>query len=205
MFYDTTSNNHDLPYNPLKGCIVPRPIGWITSMDQEGIVNLAPYSYFNAICDKPPMIMFSSSNKEHGQKKDTLRNIESTKEFVVNIATYGQRDFVNLSSSPLPHGMSEIERFKIETVPSTIVKPPRVKDSCIHLECRYVKTVDLDFDEHSTSSKMAIGHIVGVHIRDDLIVNGKVDLSSSQVIARLGYDEYTIIERIFKMSRPSDG
>ena len=108
MFFDTKLNNHNLPYNPFKACVVPRPIGWISSIDKNGIVNLAPYSYFNAVADIPPIIMFASGYNPDGSIKDSLRNIEATGEFVVNVASYDLRDQMNLSSSALPHGVSEI-------------------------------------------------------------------------------------------------
>lgn len=205
MFYETGKNNHGLRYNPFKSCVVPRPIGWISSVDSKGVVNLAPYSYFNAIADIPPMIMFASAKKEKSDiitEKDSLRNIENGGEFVVNIATYDMRDFVNLSSEELPYGVSEAETFRIEMAPSTLVKVPHVKNSSIHLECEYVRTVQLDFGEHKVSTKLVIGHVIGIRINDDLLVDGKIDITKLKPIARLGYDEYALIENIFKMKRP---
>ena len=127
MFYSTKLNNHDFKYNPFKACIVPRPIGWISSIDKNGVVNIAPYSYFNAVSDIPPTIMFASGLNQDGTDKDTLKNIEQSREFVVNIASYELADQVNHSSTQLPHGVSEAEVFSIETTPSHIIKTPRIK------------------------------------------------------------------------------
>ena len=200
MFYDT-KDHHNLLYNPFKSCVVPRPIGWISSMNPDGSVNLAPYSYFNAVADIPPMIMFSSGFKADGTSKDTLRNIEMTKEFVVNVATFEMRDKVQISSTALPYGESESKVFDIELEKSEIVKTPRVKSSPIHLECRYIKTVDLDFDSYNVSSRMVIGHVVGIHIADHIIVDGKIDITKFTPIARLGYDEYAKVTEIFRMKK----
>ena len=197
MFYNTAQNNHNLPYNPFKACIVPRPIGWISSQNKQGQINLAPYSYFNAVSDVPPMVMFVSSPHPDGTQKDSLRNIEETGEFVVNIASFGLHEQVNLSSSALPYGTSEAEHFNIETAPSNLVKPPRVKASAISLECQYLKTVDLDPSE----CKMIIGQVIGIYIDDNVLTDGKVDIAKLKPIARLGYNEYALIDQVFKMTR----
>jgi flavin reductase (DIM6/NTAB) family NADH-FMN oxidoreductase RutF len=165
------------------------------------VVNLAPYSYFNAIADIPPMVMFAGAFKADEGQKDTVRNVEATGEFVVNMATYPLRDAVNQSSVPLPYGVSETDNFNIETTPSQLVKPPRVKASPIHLECRYVKTVSLDFESFTVSGQVVIGHVVGIHIDDAVLVDGKVNTLKLQLIARMGYHEYAVIQDIFKMNR----
>lgn len=202
MFYETRLNNHHLAYNPFKACVVPRPIGWISSISKNGVINLAPYSYFNAVADIPPLVMFASALKEDGSDKDSLRNIEAMGEFVVNMATYDLCEQVNQTSQDLPYEISEIEKFTIETVPSNLVKPPRVKKSPIHLECEYIKTVTLEVNEEIANSKVIFGHVVGIHIQDDFILEGKVDIKKLKPIGRLGYDEYAVIDNIFKMKRP---
>jgi flavin reductase (DIM6/NTAB) family NADH-FMN oxidoreductase RutF len=203
MYYETKKNDHGLLGNPFKSCIVPRPIGWITSFDQNGVLNLAPYSYFNAVSDTPPMIIFSATSKhQDGGLKDTLRNVEETKEFVVNIATWEQRAAVNISSAHFDRGVSEVEQTDLETIPSFIVKPPRIKDSPIHLECVYYQSIQLPvIDEHHTN-RMVIAKVVGVHIDDSIIVDGQIDVTKFKPIARLGYNEYVSVEKIFTMERP---
>ncbi len=200
MFFET-QYPCPLPSNPFKACVAPRPIGWISSLNAQGVVNLAPYSYFNAIADIPPMVMFASAFKADKTQKDTLRNVEATGEFVVNIATYPLREAINQSSVPLPYGVSETDNFCIETTPSQLVNPPRIKASPIHLECRYVKTVSLDFDGFQASAQMVIGHVVGIHIDDAVLVEGRVDTALLQRIARMGYYEYAVVRDAFNMNR----
>lgn len=203
MYYDTAADNHGLPSNPFKSCIIPRPIGWITSFDQNENLNLAPYSYFNAIADIPPMIMFSVTTKHHdGGEKDTLRNIEETKEFVVNIATWNFRNEVNLSSTDFDRGVSEVEMAKLETLSSKIVKPPRIKGSPIHLECVYHQSVQLPVMDDKHTNRMVIARVVGIHIDDHIIIEGKIDVTKFKPIARLGYMEYSVVDHIFAMNRP---
>jgi flavin reductase (DIM6/NTAB) family NADH-FMN oxidoreductase RutF len=201
MFYNTRLNNHNLPFNPFKSCIVPRPIGWISSLSKQGIVNLAPYSYFNAVADIPPIVMFASSPKADSSDKDSLRNIEENGEFVVNIASYHLREQVQLSSNNLAHDVSEADHFSIKTVPSNLVKPPRVKQALISLECQYLKTIDLEVEGKKASSKIILGHVVGIYIDDLILSDGKIDIAKLKPIARLGYNEYAVITEIFKMER----
>lgn len=203
MFYDTEKNNHGLPFNPFKACIIPRPIAWITSQDKNGILNLAPYSYFNAVSDIPPMIMFATTTKHMDQgKKDTLKNIEETKEFVVNIATWNLREAVNLSSGDFDRRVSEIDVAKLELLPSTYVKPPRIKGSPVHLECRYHQTVQLPVIDDKQTNQVVFAQVVGIHIDDSIIVDGKIDVTRFKPIARMGYMEYAMIEDKFCMERP---
>jgi flavin reductase (DIM6/NTAB) family NADH-FMN oxidoreductase RutF len=201
MFYDTRIGNHNLASNPFKSCIIPRPIGWISSIDKNGIINLAPYSYFNAISDIPPMVMFASGFKADGSLKDSIKNIQETKEFVVNIASYSSRDKMNLSSTPLDYGVSEVQKYNITTAPSNIVQAPRIAESLIALECEYIKTVDLEVKEKKASSQMVLGHVVGIYIDEKVLTEGKIDISKLQPIARLGYNEYCVIKESFKMNR----
>ena len=146
--------------------------------------------------------MFSSEWKEANLDKDSLRNIEATGEFVVNIATYNLRDKVNLSSISLAYGKSETEEFGIETTPSVFIKSPRVKESPINFECSYIKTIMLDSENYEASHKIVIGHVIGIHIKDDLFTKGKIDIEKLLPISRLGYDEYAVINKIFRLKRP---
>lgn len=203
MFYETEKNNHGLPHNPFKSLIIPRPIGWISSQDENGNINLAPYSYFNALCDNPPMVMFSTTNsRSEGVIKDTLHNVETQGEFVVSMATYELREALNLSSAPLPRGENEFSFTQLETLSSTLVKPPRIKGSPIHLECIYHQSIQLPVNSNGDTNRVVIGRVVGVHIDDNLITNGKIDVARIKPIARLGYMEYAIIDNIFNMQRP---
>ncbi len=124
MFYDTRKNDHGLPHNPFKAIVAPRPIGWITTMSSKGETNLAPYSFFNGITDKPPIVMFSSEGA-----KDSVAFAEETKEFVCSLATFDLRDQMNGTSAPLQRGECEMKATGLEAAPSRLVKPPRVAAS----------------------------------------------------------------------------
>lgn len=201
MFYDTKLNNHGLKYNPFKSCVVPRPIAWISTISKDGVVNLGPYSYFNAVSDIPPIIVFGSGNKPTGGEKDSLHNIKETSEFVINICSFDQRDEMSMSSTSLPYDESEAEKFGIEMTSSQFVKAPRIKASKISLECKYLKTESFIIDGIQASSQAVFGHVVGIFIDDEIIEDGKVQISKLQPIARLGYDEYAVINEVFKMQR----
>lgn len=202
MFYETEKNNHGLPFNPFKSCIIPRPIGWITTIDSQGQDNLAPYSYFNILCDVPPMVMFSTTTNHHdGGIKDTLKNVEETKEFVVNMATWSLREEVNISATDFDRGISEIQHANLLTLKSSMIKPRRIQGSPIHLECVYYQTIALPVIDNKHTNKVIIGKVVAIHIDDSIIVNGKIDVTKFQPIARLGYDEYCVVDKIFKIKR----
>jgi flavin reductase (DIM6/NTAB) family NADH-FMN oxidoreductase RutF len=202
MHYEPNEDNHNLPHDPFTALVVPRPIGWITSIGPSGVVNLAPYSFFNAVAARPPYVMFAS-----GARKDSQRNAETSGEFVANLATFDLRDQMNATSAAVDSAVSEPEIAGLEIAPSVAVKPPRVKRTPIALECKYLKTVGLpglDGTPHIFS--IVIGAVVSIFIDDSIIVNGKVDLSIARPIARLGYlDDYAVVtaDTMFKMKRPT--
>ena len=199
MFYDTRKNDHGLPHNPFKAIVTPRPIGWITTMSAKGEVNLAPYSFFNGITDKPPIVMFSSEGQ-----KDSVAFAEETKEFVCSLATFDLRDQMNGTSAPLPRGTSEFQSTGLEAAPSRLVKPPRVAASPCALECKLVKIVAMETaDGKPVDSHVVFGQVVGVHIDDRFIVDGLLDTAAMKPIARCGYDQYAVVESVFSMTRPS--
>ena len=138
MFYETEHNQHGLPRDPFKALIAPRPIGWITSLSKDGICNIAPYSFFNAISEKPHYVVIGSSGR-----KDSLRNIEETGEFTCSLATYELRDEMNVTSAPFPFGVDEYPLANLTATASKLVKPPRVKESPVAFECRHWRTIDL--------------------------------------------------------------
>jgi flavin reductase (DIM6/NTAB) family NADH-FMN oxidoreductase RutF len=199
LYYDPRNKLISLPHDPLTALVVPRPIGWISTVGRNGIVNLAPYSFFNAVAGNPPFVMFSSAGVKHSQL-----NAEQTGEFVASLAIYELREELNITSAMVGAEVSEPELAQLEMAPSIAVKPPRVKQSPTALECRYVKTVELPGPggkPHSFS--IVIGEVVGIYIDDRVIMNGIVDLSRARPIARLGYlDQYTVVDTIFKMTRP---
>lgn len=203
MFYEPSKNNHGLEQNPFKSCVVPRPIAWISTRDKNGKPNLAPYSYFNAVCDNPAMVMFAATTTKIGNRvKDSVTNAEETGEFVVNIATYELREAMNQTSAELPIGANEFELAQLEMEASVLVKAPRVKLSPIHLECIYHQTILLPSNDPKRQARMVLGKVIGVHIADHIIVDGRVDLKKVLPISRLGYREYGVIDHIFTMQKP---
>ena len=201
MFYKI-GEPHGLPHDPFKSCVVPRPIGWISTIGADGTVNLAPYSFFNGLAGEPPMVMFSSNGKQPFGPKDSLTNAEATGEFVCSMATWDLRDSMNRTSSMEPPEVNEFELAGLETEPSELVRPPRVKASPVHLECLYHTTVELPCDIEGGRNAMCIGRVVGVHIRDEFMTHGMVDIARIRPLARLGYQDYTVAEKVFPLSRP---
>src|SRR5215813_1918042 len=144
MYYETDKNDHGLPYNPLKACVVPRPIGWLTTISAAGVVNLAPFSFFNLLSYDPPFVLFSAGvHEEDGGKKDTVVNVEATGEFVYNMATWAQRDQMNQTAFLVERGLDEMAAAGLEPLPSMLVRPPRVKGSPVHFECRLHQVIML--------------------------------------------------------------
>jgi flavin reductase (DIM6/NTAB) family NADH-FMN oxidoreductase RutF len=187
----------------LNALVLPRPIGWISTLDEEGRANLAPYSFFNAVAYRPPQVMFSATAPhERGGLKDSLANIAATREFVVNIATWALRAAVNASSIAAPHGFDEFAHAGLEKLPATTVRPPRVAGSPVHLECVLSQIVELESPSPDQPARMVIGRVTGVHIADELFVDGKVDPTRLDAIARLGYDQYAKLGEVFAMARP---
>lgn len=202
MFY-RTDEPHGLPYNPFNAIVVPRPIGWVSTIDAGGSVNLAPYSFFNAVAYHPPQVMYASTgNHVQGGLKDSVSNIKATGEFVMNLATWPLRKKINLSSAPAPHGIDEFEVAGLTRAPSALVAPPRVAESPVHMECRLVKVVELLSDDPDSPNLVVFGHVMAIHIADDVIVEGRVDIHRLQPISRLGYMDYGRVTEIFSMERP---
>ena len=200
MDYDPRSEPHNLAHDPTTSLVVPRPIGWMTSISPTGIVNLAPYSYFNLVASHPPFVMFSSNTRKH-----TQNYAQSGGEFVFNLTTYDLRIEMNLTSGDYPDSVSEPELAKLAMVPSRKVKPPRVARSPIALECIYSQTISLvSRDGKKHKYEIIIGEVVNIHIDDAVIVDGMIDQSRIRSIARLGYrGDYSVVDNIFEMRRPS--
>ncbi len=197
MFYDAGRNQHGLRHDPFKALIVPRPIGWISTLSRNGIPNLAPYSFFNAVSTDPHMVMFSSAGR-----KDSQRNIEETGEFVCNFAGWEQREQMNMSSSTVGPEVDEFLLSGLQTEPSHLVAPPRVKGAPAHLECVYMRTIELHSRDGRHSYDMILGEVVGVHIDERFIHDGMVDTAGMKPISRLGYQDYAVIDELFTMKRP---
>jgi flavin reductase (DIM6/NTAB) family NADH-FMN oxidoreductase RutF len=198
MDYDPRSEPHNLAHDPTTSLVVPRPIGWITTISPAGVVNLAPYSFFNMIASHPPFVMFSSNTRKHTQD-----HAQSGGEFVFNLATYALRTEMNITGGDYPEGVSEPELAKLAMAPSRLVKPPRVASSPVALECIYSQTVQLvSSNGKKHGYEVVIGEVVNVHIDDAVIVDRMIDMPRLRAIARLGYrGDYTVVDHIFEMPR----
>lgn len=208
MFYEPKNNDHGLPYSPFKACVVPRPIGWVTSLSHDGIVNLAPFSISNQLAYDPPFVFFSGSgaiDEEDGaapRRKDSVVNAEDTGEFVYNMATYALRDQVNLSSKHVPPDMDELAMCGLTPAPCNIVKCPRVAESPVSLECKHHSTLSLPANSAKGVHHVVIGEVVGIHINEEALTDGKVDWVKIQPLARMGYMDYTYVSQVFTMPGP---
>jgi flavin reductase (DIM6/NTAB) family NADH-FMN oxidoreductase RutF len=199
VFYDPRSDDHGLAHNPFTALVVPRPIAWVSSVSAEGVPNLAPYSFSNFVGGQPPFFMFSSLGK-----KDSQRNIEATEEFVVNMAVASLVDQVVASSAPLPEDVDEFEFAKLEKASCKNVSVPRVAASPVALECKLNSIVPLVTKEGiKGDSELIIGEVVGIHISEDVIVDGILDLRVAKPLTRLGYLDYAIVDELFEAERPS--
>lgn len=198
MFYDAIRNDHGFEYDPFKALVAPRPIGWISSLSADGTANLAPYSYFNAMAESPHYVVFGS-----GDGKDSIGNIEATGEYAVNLATFDLREQMNASSARVPSHMDEFDLARLGKAPCRLIKAPRVAESPVCLECRLYRVVDLPDDEGRVDNRMVIGRVIGIHIDDRFIENGRVNTAAMHPIARLGYSEYATVESAWRMRRPS--
>jgi flavin reductase (DIM6/NTAB) family NADH-FMN oxidoreductase RutF len=189
MFYEPKKKNHGLPKNPFNSLVIPRPIGWISSIDLEGVFNLAPYSFFNAVCYSPPTVMFSAGVGTATDKtKDSARNVEKTGEFVCNMATWDTREEMNQSSANLDAGTDEIALTGLTPIPSSMVSAPRIAEAPVHLECKYLKTVEIPGWNEADVYKLIFGEVIGIHINDEFIKeDGLLDIERMKPIGRLGY------------------
>jgi flavin reductase (DIM6/NTAB) family NADH-FMN oxidoreductase RutF len=200
IFFEPQSRDKSLfPHDPFKALVVPRPIGWIATMSAKGELNLAPYSYFNAFSSVPPIVGFSSE----GEKDSSTFALE-TGEFVWSMATWGLRDEMNATAASLPRGASEFAHARLETAPSRLVRPPRVAASPASFECRVTELVKLkDLDGRDSGRRLVLGRVVGVHLDERFVREGRVDSAAMRPIARGGYDEYSVVDRVFSMPRPA--
>jgi flavin reductase (DIM6/NTAB) family NADH-FMN oxidoreductase RutF len=200
LFYEPHRRDRSaLPHDPFKALVAPRPVGWISTRGPGGAVNLAPYSFFNAVCEAPMMVAFSSQGP-----KDSSTFAGSVREFVWNLATYDLREQMNESSAPLPRGTSEFEHTGLEMAQSRIVAAPRVAASPCSMECRVTQALELrDLDGRHVDQYLVIGQVVGVHLDERYVVDGQVDTAAIRPVARCGYlDEYAVVDGLFRMDRP---
>ena len=188
-----------LPHDPLKAIVAPRPIGWISALSKTGALNLSPYSFFNLISSPPtPIVMFSSEGK-----KDAVSFVEETGEFTCSLTSYDMAQQMSLTSAPLPRGESEYSFAGLETAPSEMVKPPRVKGTPAALECKLLSVTALhDLAGKPIDRYMVLGQVVSVFIDERFLVDGRFDMAAARTIARCGYSDYAVVDKLFSIQRP---
>ena len=205
-------------YDILTSTVGPRPIAWVSSLSASGQPNLAPFSFFNAVCANPPLLAFAPAMRAAkklevagnpsevpagqpvGQAKDTLRNIRETGEFVINVVTYELAEGMNLTSGEYDASTNEFDVAKLASAPSKLVRPRRVAASPVSFECKLYQI--LDFNPGPEGGSLVIGEIVSVHISDQHIKDGRVDRNSLDLIGRLGGIQYARTTKRFEMARP---
>ncbi len=201
MQIDVASANVVDVYHALVGVVTPRPIAWVTTLSPSGVVNLAPFSFFNAFGANPPIVIFSPTLRRDGSKKDTLLNVEQLGEFVINAATTTLAEKVNLTSKELTHDESEVPLAGLRTLPSTKVRPPRVAESPVHLEC-IVRQI-IPCGTGAIAANLVIGEVVMMHISEAVLdEKQQVDPRKLQTVARLGQDYWCHTTDLFEQKRP---
>ncbi|MBP0439862.1 flavin reductase family protein [Tianweitania sediminis] len=197
MFYET-ANGHGLPHDPFKAIVAPRPIGWISSRSHSGAVNLAPYSFFNALTTSPYLVWFSSEGA-----KDSVAFAEETGEFVANLVSRDLVEQMNKSSVDAPRGVNEFDYAGLTEAPSRLVNVPRVAEAHAALECKVTELFrPRDLQGRPSAAHVVIGQVVGIHIADDFLENGLFDITKAQTTARLGYMDYAAVTETFPLRRP---
>ncbi|MBN34852.1 MAG: flavin reductase [Rhodospirillaceae bacterium] len=199
MFYEP-KNGHGLPRDPFKALVAPRPIGWFTTLNDDGSVNLAPYSYFNAVADDPPIVFFSSGGA--GRFKDSARNAVERGEFVHNLVTWDLREAMNATSEEVDAGVDETKLVSLDLAPCELIETPRVAASPASFECRTIKTVEFEQNGEDGPNTLVFGEVIGIHIAGGALEDGRFDPEAQKIIARLGYANYAVAGGTFRMLRP---
>ena len=200
LFYEPGKRDRSLlPHDPFRAIVAPRPIGWMSTVGPRGELNLAPYSFFNAVCEAPIMLAFSSQGPKH-----SATFAGAAQEFVWNLATWDLREQMNQTSAPYPRGVNELTEAGLTPAPCRLIRPPRVAEAPCALECKWVQTVRLnDVDGKPLDGWLVIGRVVGVHIDERFIRNGLLDTAAMKPIARGGYHDYSVLTESFAMRRPT--
>jgi len=206
MFY-RTDEKHGLAHNPFNSLVAPRPIGWISTLDRDGRANLAPYSFFHAVPYPPPQVMFSGGPRPARRgaavpMKDSVANARETGEFVVNIATWDLRERMNASSAGVALDVDEFELAGLTKEPAVLVKPPRVKESPVHLECVTIAVYPTLSVPGYAANLIVLGKVVGIHIDERVLADGIVDQKKLRLLGRLGGHDYVCVNDVFAMRRP---
>ena len=205
MHYDPRHDQNPLPWDPFKSCTVPRPIGWLSTISDDGIANLAPYSQWQNLTFDPPMVMFAANGYPDGRRKDTVINAEKTGWFVWNMATWDLREAVNRSAQDFESSIDEFDHAGISKAACIDAPAPRVAESPCHFECRYLSTQRFSGNSPVGNVDVVFGEVVRIHINDDVVTDeGKLNIPEIKPIARMGYYDYTVIESVFEMKIPGN-
>lgn len=201
MFYQP-SQGHGLPHDPFNAIVTPRPIGWISTRGRDGQDNLAPYSFFNAVAYVPPQVMFASTSAKPDRDgtKDSVANIRETGVFCVNVVETAAKDVMNATSGPWARDVDEFTHAGIVRAPCQMIAASRVADAPAALECRMTQIIQLA----GAANFLVLGEVVGVHLRDDCMVDGRFEVTRFQPLARCGYRDYATIAQVFSLSRPGE-
>ncbi|GAC1041088.1 flavin reductase family protein [Rhizobium sp. No.120] len=198
MFYTTDTNRHGLAHDPFKAIVAPRPIGWIGSKGRDGSLNLSPYSFFNAVSDRPKLVMFSSAGR-----KDSVRNVEETGAFTANLVSRHIVEKMNHSSVAVPYGVNEFELAGLTAKPGELIDAPYVAEAFAVLECRVTEILQpKGLNGDVSENIMVIGQVVGIHIDETIIRDGRLDMALARPVARMGYMDYSEGSDVFEMMRP---
>ncbi|WP_209124272.1 flavin reductase family protein [Alkalihalobacillus sp. BA299] len=196
MDFELSQLNAKEAYSLLTSCIVPRPIAWVTTLDENGIFNAAPFSYFTGVSIEPPLTLFAVERRQ-GEKKDTVINIERTKEFVVNLVTSSNVEQMNITSKDFQVDQDELKLAGLTPVRSKVVSPPSIKESPIHMECKLDQIIEIGSSPHS----LVIGEVIQVTVDDDLVEEGKIKMEHLHAVGRMGGKWYTKTEQLFELPR----
>lgn len=198
MFYTTDQNRHGLAHDPFKAIVSPRPIGWIGSKGGDGTLNLAPYSFFNAISDRPKLVMFSSSGR-----KDSYRNASETGEFTCNFVSRNLIDKMNMSSAAVAYDVDEFALSGLTPKKGELVDAPYVAEAFAVLECKVTEIIEpKSLSGEPSDSVMIFGQVVGIHIDEAILRDGRIDMGLARPVARLGYMDYSESSDVFELFRP---
>lgn len=202
MFYETRQRDKSLlPHDPFKAIVAPRPIGWISTRSKDGLINLAPYSFFNAFASSPPIVGFSSEGA-----KDSAAFARDSGEFVVNLATMDLLHQMSETSAPLPRGQSEFDHSGLTMAPCRLVNAPRVAESHAAMECKVIEIVTLkNLQNEPIGNYLVLGQVVAFHIDERFIRDGVFDTAAARSLARCGYQDYAVVDRLFTLARPAGG
>jgi flavin reductase (DIM6/NTAB) family NADH-FMN oxidoreductase RutF len=198
MFFEPSKGDHGLPRNPFLALVAPRPIGWISTLSATGVPNLAPYSYFNALSSEPPVVAFSSTGAKH-----SMHNAAATGAFVVNIVSAPLAEAMNATSAEVDEAVDEFALAGLTAAPGKLVPVPRVAEARAAFECRHVRTIRItDAAGRELDSWLVIGEVVGIHLDEAVLTDGRVDAAKLEPVGRLGYLDYAVVRETFSMRRP---